>query len=562
MFLLKIKSICISYDEIINQIKLDQTRCKYIKDEILFDIFYKEESNNCNDEFLYSQVLIEVLLQTDPGINDVSDLLTLCQNQYKGNKLQLNILHEFQRNYTSNDAIWWFTRDIFLTELFNKALKTQNLDLIFLFRFFIQDLEQQVHQYQCLTPIKVYRYQLISNKQLELLKTSVGNFISINNFLLTNVNRDSVLSYSKLSVNNNGYQPILFEITADFSLEKIKAFGNITVQKYSPNNQNEVLFMLGSIFEIKNISQDDNNLWIIEMILTSKTNEYLKLIFDDLSNENHDDNINLLSFGYILQKMNKLNESEKYYNRLFIELPEEDKRIAYCCLNLGNISFLKDDYDTSLKWLLKSLDCSIRTLQPNDKFFALIYNSMGHVYNGQGDIKLSIESYNKAIIIWKQSIDDNYLDIAECMNNIGIIYKREKDYLLALECFKKTLFILKEYLPSDHFDLCKTHSNIASTYRQIGEYDLALEHYNQSFEILEKHYSLDHPDIAKALGNIGIIYALKGERQKALLNYEKAAEIYRSTLPLTHINNIKIDQLIRNISSPNRRVSFGAIESK
>ena len=54
---------------------------------------------------------------------------------------------------------------------------------------------------------------------------------------------------------------------------------------------------------------------------------------------------------------------------------------------------------------------------------------------------------------------------------------------------------------------------------------------------------------------------LKGEREKALLYYGKAAEIYRQTLPPTHVNNLKIEQLIRNVSSPNRKVSFGPIES-
>jgi len=494
----------------------------------------------------------------DPMFNDMTNLISLCRHQYKGNKYQLNILREFQQNYSSNNAIWWFTRNKFISQILNKALKTQNLDLIFLFRFFIHDIEQQLRENQCLTPIKVYRYQLMSNKDLQLLKDSIGQFISINNFLLTNMNRDSVLPFSKISSNNNDYQYILFEIIADFNLDKVKAFGNITSQ----NDQNEILFMLGSIFQLNNIYQNDNEQWIIEMTLTSKTNKYLKIIFDNLNNENNDDEINLLSFGYILQKMNKFNETEKYYHRLFNELSDDDERIRYCCLNLGNIALIKDDYDSSLEWLFKSLDISIRTLQSNDTFLALIYLSMGHVYNGKNDSKLAIEYYNKAIIIWKHSIDDNYLNIAECMNNIGIIYKQDKDYLLALECFKKTLIILEKYLLNDHFNLSKTHSNLASTYRQLGEYDLALEHYNLSYKILEKYYSLDHPNIAKALGNIGIVYALKGERQKALLHYEKAAEIYRNTLPLTHINNIKINQLIRNISTPNRRISFGLIETK
>jgi tetratricopeptide (TPR) repeat protein len=497
----------------------------------------------------------------DSLLNDMIDFISLCRNQYKGNKIQLNILREFQQNYSSDHAIWWFTRDTFITELLNKALRIQNIDLLFLLRFFIHDMEKQLKQCQCLTTVKVYRYQLILNQELEVLRNSIGQFISINNFLLTNVNRNSVLPHSKLPSNDNDYQPVLFEIVADPHLDKIKPFGNITSQHYSPNNQEEILFMLGSIFQLNNIRQDENDIWIIEMTLSSRTNESLKSIFDNYKNDDNDDT-NLLSFGYLLQKMNRLNETEKYYHRLLDELPDEDERIGCCCLNLGNIAFTKTNYETSLEWLFKSLDISMRTLQSNDTFLALIYNSIGHVYNAKNDFKTALEYYNKAIIIWRQSIDDNYLNIAECMNHIGVIYKQEKNYSIALECFKKILIILEKYLSNDHFDLSKSHCNIASICRQLGYYDLALEHYNSSFQILEKYYSSDHPNIAKALGNIGVVYALKGEYQKALIFYEKTADIYRQTLPPTHINNIKITQLIRNISSPDRKVSFGLIESR
>ncbi len=393
------------------------------------------------------------------------------------------ILREFQKTYSSDNAIWWWTRGTFLSQIFHKAWKLRNLDVIFLFRFFIHDLEQQLHQYQCLTAIKVYRYQLMAKKDLEVLKESIGQLISVNHFFLTNANRQSVLPIVNFAASEDGYQPVLFEITADFNLEKIKPFGDITSLKYTQNDQNEVLFMLGSIFQLKRIHQDDQQLWIIEMTLTSKSNESLKTTFDQFKSETFDDHeISLLSLGYILQKMNKLADTEKYYRRLFSELSDEDEHLGYCCLNLGNIAFRKGEYTASLEWLLKSLDLSIRTLNSEDEFFAQIYNSLGHVYHAQDDFVLALESYKKAIIIWKQTIDENYLNIAESMNNIGIIYKQEKDYLLALENFQKTFLILEKYLPVDHFELSKIHCNIASTHRQLEEYDLAVSRSTTSMQ--------------------------------------------------------------------------------
>ncbi|CAF2058463.1 unnamed protein product [Rotaria magnacalcarata] len=558
----KIKSIYVNYDELIKRIELDQIKYKNITNKILFEIFHSDEKNDSNQKFIYWQILIDILLQMDSMPNDMIDFLSLCRMQYKGNKVHLNIIREFQQNYRPDAAIWWFTRDTFISQLLNKALRVRNMDVLFFLRFFIHNIERQLKEYRCLTPIQVYRYELILNKEMEMLKNSIGQYISINNFLLTKLDRNLALISSNTPVEIKDVQPILFEIAADSNHDKTKPFAKIKSLSYLNNDQDDVLFMLGSIFQLKNIHQDDNGLWIVEMVLSNRTNTQLKPIFTDYKDDDDDDDLDLLSFGCILEKMNELDEAKKYYSRLCNELSDDDESIGSCLLNLGNIDFIKHNYDASLDWLSKSLDISLRTLQPNDMFFARIYYGMGHAYNQKDDSKSAIEYYDKALIIWKQSVDDNYLNIAECINNIGIIYKHDKDYLIALDYFKKTLNILEKYVTNDDFDISKAHCNIASTYRTLEEYDLALEHYQLSFKILEKHYLSDHPNIAKALGNIGIVYALKRDEDQALSYYERAADIYRNTLPPTHINNIKIDQLIRNLSSLHRKVSFGTIDTR
>jgi hypothetical protein len=54
--------------------------------------------------------------------------------------------------------------------MLNKALRAQNIDFIFLLRFFICDIEQELEKMKCLIPIGVYRSQLISNEESEILK--------------------------------------------------------------------------------------------------------------------------------------------------------------------------------------------------------------------------------------------------------------------------------------------------------------------------------------------------------------------------------------------------------
>ena len=68
----------------------------------------------------------------------------------------------------------------------NEALRLQNIDILFLFRFFIRDLVQELKGNQWLESGSVYRGQSLSKR----LKQSVGKLISINSFLSTTLHQN------------------------------------------------------------------------------------------------------------------------------------------------------------------------------------------------------------------------------------------------------------------------------------------------------------------------------------------------------------------------------------
>jgi hypothetical protein len=45
---------------------------------------------------------------------------------------------EFEKNYKSAEALKFYTNDSFLYRLFNQAFRTENIDLLFIFRFFLR----------------------------------------------------------------------------------------------------------------------------------------------------------------------------------------------------------------------------------------------------------------------------------------------------------------------------------------------------------------------------------------------------------------------------------------
>lgn len=67
---------------------------------------------------------------------------------------------------------------------------------LYLFSFFIDDLQQQLQQYQYSSIISVYRGQFMSKGEVQQLKNSVGQLISMNSFLSTALDRQVAIIFS------------------------------------------------------------------------------------------------------------------------------------------------------------------------------------------------------------------------------------------------------------------------------------------------------------------------------------------------------------------------------
>lgn len=108
------------------------------------DVVQEQSTTGVNGQFLHSQLLIDCLIRMKSTPTDKNELVSLCKIQYKRNKTELKNIHEFYQDYSADDALRWYIKPSFLYQELNKALRTQNIDLLFLFRFFIRNLGRQL----------------------------------------------------------------------------------------------------------------------------------------------------------------------------------------------------------------------------------------------------------------------------------------------------------------------------------------------------------------------------------------------------------------------------------
>ena len=334
------------------------------------------------------------------------------------------IIYEFENNYSTNQAIWWYTRESFLYRLLNKAFRTDNIDLLFHFRFFICDIEKQLKEHQCTSSIRVYRGQLMSNDELKQLQSSLGEYISVNSFFSTSLNRKKALKFLKDYSFSHQLENVLFEIDTDATQTiHSKPFANISSLS-SHSDEQEILFMIGSIFRLINIKQEKNGPWIIQMILSNHNDENLNALFKSIKDEYSggiNEETSLLAFGNILYQMGKYDLAEKYFHRLLNDLPKEHDDLYKCYHALGIIELTKDNCDSSLRWHEKA----IHVLKSNDYRLADSYHCIGCIYQHKEMFEKALEFYHKAWNIWKRSFGDDYYQIADCLNNMGCLYEKQ-----------------------------------------------------------------------------------------------------------------------------------------
>lgn len=537
------------------QIRCDHDRRIPIKtnDSFKFDVFYGSTDSDrstsvLNGQFVHSQLLINCLLRMRDIPTDKNELITLAEAEYKDNKTELAIIQDFEATYSSDRSLWWYTRESFLYRQLNKALRRQDIDLLFAFRFFIRDIHKQLEQHRCSSPMRVYRGQLISKKELDALKTSIGNLISIHSFISTSVDRRSALSFLYSSTPSDNFERVLFEIDANPLLDGIKPFADITSFSYFPG-ESEVLFMLGSILRIISIDVDERGVSTIRATLCSNNDQDVQAIFDYMKNENGDGDTTMLSFGIVLGKMGKLNDAEKYFRRLLKEIPPDHVDIAACYHDLGDVLEKKGDYESSLASYHKSLEIMLKTKSPNDPIIATSYNNIAAVQIKTEKYDQALESYTKALAIWRNAFGDNHPHVALCLSNLAGIYQAFGKSAEALDYLQKALSIRQHHLPADHPDMGDTHNNIGILYWTLDQLDKALEHYDLSLKIKEKCLTPYHPDVAMTLSNISLIYEQQEQFSQVLSYLQRAAHIYQQTLSPTHPNVLHVQRLIQRVTS-------------
>ena len=523
------------------------------------DVDSGQSTTGLDGRFVQSQLLITCLLQMNTNQTDREEFASRFREICEKNSKSVKDVDQFEKQYASMDSLWWYTRDSFLYRKLNEALRNQDIDLLFLFHFFIHDLEEQIQHCRCSESIDLYRGQIITKDELQALRNSINSLIAFNSFLSTSRNIAIAYIYAgvEATLKDPELEHVLFEIRADSRQLGIKPFADVSEMSQYPDEE-EILIMLGAVFRVKEVVHDDNRqVWRIKMDLCSDDDCDVKSVVSHMGKQYDSMTDRLLRFAYVLIDMSHFKDAEKYLHRVLKDLPPHHPDIAKCHQALGKIYCEEGKYQSAHDDLGKALEF-LRQTGGTSSQLAYLYNNIGEVYQNECKWTQALQSYKKALKLFRKQFSENDENIAWGCNNLGIIYEKQNNYQKADRCYAKALRIKLKVLPPGHPCLGNVYNNIGNIHYHRKEYDQALEVYRMCYDIFEKSLKSRHPSMARISRNIGLTYEALNQFEKAMVNFEKVLTIRKSILSPTHPDLLEIEKDITRISAkiPSHVISY------
>ncbi|CAF1063947.1 unnamed protein product [Adineta steineri] len=491
--------------------------------------------------FMYSQIIKEIILTIQFKQNHIQDYFDHCRDVFADNTKEIENIKRLEGEYHNKTPIYWYTCDMFLYPMLNRALRLMNGDIITHMGFFIGDLHRQIEQLYkeqyagttAANTFTVYRGQGLSTGDFEQMSKIKGGLISFNNFLSTSTVRNISLGFVQGTITNPDQVGVLFIMKIN-PAQSTTPFASIAGVSYFEGEE-EVLFSMHSVFRVQDIKQmgENNRLYEVNLTLTADNDSELSRLTDYIRQDSYPDEEGWYRLGTVLYKMGQLDKAEDIYQVLIDQIKNDiDRALIYH--RLGMIKDAQGKYQEGLVFCKKSLIIRQKALPPNHPDLAKSYNNIGLVHYNMGNYPKALSYYEKDLGISQKSLPSNHPDLAKSYNNIGVVHNNIGNYPKALSSHEKALEIKQQSLPTNHPNLASSYNNIGNVHFNMDNYPKALISHEKALEILQQSLPPNHPDLAMSYSNIGLVYENMGNYPKARTFYERAVQIAQQSLLSNH----------------------------
>ncbi|CAF2840151.1 unnamed protein product [Rotaria sp. Silwood2] len=504
--------------------------------------FNKNEKSlrHLNGTFYWYQLLRKTLLHMPQTHNAKQDLIDIGRKHYADNDKELMIINDFNEKYKKNEAIRWYTRDSCLYRLLNKAFRTENIDLIFKFRFFIIDLHKQLQNLYKnyiellrsydLDYLTVYRGQQMSTEEFQKLKENIGELISINSFLSTTTDSAIAMIYAGNDANHPDIVSVLFQITIDLNMidkNSERPFADVKEHTYFIS-EDEILFSMSTIFRIETVeTTSDNNMWTVKLTFIHEDNAPMKQLYNHFTMQNNQHTTEA-DLGHLLFLMGDYDRAIDYCKLLLNENHESSSLnidIVIECYNIIGLAYSQKSCDElALQYYEAAFETQLIYDSSNTTSLSTAYNNIGFIYRRfQSPNSLVRRYYEEAFQLQLDSLNPNYPLMATILNNMASLMDTIEE---SIETYLKVIEIREEYLPLAHPLIAATYSCLGQAYLEKGDTEKALKYFERTMDRQQQYLPGNHPSHIGCYTCLGLLNLRLGDKQKILHSNDQLARDY------------------------------------
>jgi hypothetical protein len=140
----KMKGVYTDIDSICQVLREQTKQCD--RDSTSISITSATKADELEATFMFTTLFKEIILDINYDEDEIKRMAIECRRLYPNNEDELRIINEFEQKYYEKSAIWWYTRQCFIYQLLNRALRTFDTDVIVTMGCFIHALHRRIEE--------------------------------------------------------------------------------------------------------------------------------------------------------------------------------------------------------------------------------------------------------------------------------------------------------------------------------------------------------------------------------------------------------------------------------
>ncbi|UJR18337.1 hypothetical protein I4U23_005239 [Adineta vaga] len=274
------------------------------------------------------------------------------------------------------------------------------------------------------------------------------------------------------------------------------------LQEYSEfQDEQEILFSMGTLFRVQSITLDITRVWIVQLKSNGEKDQAMGALLPHMRLNIQKSGCAPLNWAFCMLEMGDYDKAEHYYLLLLhdSELVENVYELAQVYNDLGFVYKQKGEDGKALQRYEKALvnlrESALSMDEDSKRLIVLIYISIGNIYSDQNNHEKALEYFISTILLELKGHDPDTSKIATCYRSIGDVYLKQTCYSEALEMYEEALKMKLQVLPPHHPLIAQTCDHLATILYEQGSLKEVLNYKKRAYEIRLKYLTFDRPDL-------------------------------------------------------------------